>query len=210
MSLDAIAQEIERGAKAKSEEILEEANKEKARILNQAKAQLKEITNQAIAQAQEFGSNYEKEKLSSAELEAQRIIREAKDEAVEENLKKLWDEFVKFSSDSRYPKFLKRLVATAIEELGTNSVILFCNEKDKKILSSLGLKIGPSIQTAGGVRVESKDSKIISDYTFESIFEQKKQQLKLKLNSLLFEQDQIFVQTHQKKPQKKPKSKKRG
>jgi vacuolar-type H+-ATPase subunit E/Vma4 len=190
MSLEQLIQEIEKSASLKANSIIQEAKKEKEKIIKQAKLKAKEIEEQTKQNATNFALAQQKEKLASAQSEKERIIKQAKEEAVLAALDQVWEEFKKYIKDKNYPKYLRKLAAMALEELGEDRDIVFlCNEQDKKLLQNT-FKVHQTINCAGGLIAQTKDGKIIVDYTFENIFEQKKQALKNKIMQILFSTDQ--------------------
>ncbi|MEM4137058.1 MAG: V-type ATP synthase subunit E family protein [Candidatus Anstonellaceae archaeon] len=203
MSLKSLINQIERESQKKVSSIIENAKQENHQILEEAKKQAKKILQQASLQAEEFSKNYLEEKLAAAKTEEQRILIQAREEAVEKALADLWQEFSKFSSSSTYPKYLKKLVSMALEEIDSKSVVALCNAKDKKLLQSFGLKVEKTVDCAGGVIVQTKDGKVMVDYTFESIFEQKKPLLKTQIASILAEKEATLFSKQSKEKAKK-------
>lgn len=189
MGLDLIVNQIEREAKQRALTILEEAKKQENSIILEAKKQGKNMVLQAQEQAKEFSKNYYIEKISAAKNESERILQETREEAIENALKALWKEFVNFSKSPSYPKFLKKLAVMAIEELQLPSVVFVVNQRDAKIISNLGLKVANTSAIAGGLIGQSKDGKVIADYSFETIFEQKKSTLRAQIRQFLLEQE---------------------
>ncbi|MFN3910072.1 MAG: V-type ATP synthase subunit E [Candidatus Anstonellaceae archaeon] len=190
MSLSGIVHQIEKEAKDKALSILEEAKKQQTSIILEAKKQGKNLILSAEQQAKELSKNYHLEKISSTQNESNRIVQEAREEAIENALKEIWNEFVAFSKSPAYPKFLKKLAALAIEELEISNPVFVVNQKDAKIISGLGLKIGQIRDIRGGLIAQSKDEKVVVDYSFESIFEQKKPVLRAQIRQILLEKEE--------------------
>ena len=203
MSLEQLVNEIEKNATLKANSIIEEAKKEKERIIKQSKLKAMEIEQQTKQNAIKFALAQQKEKLDAAQNEKERIIKQAKEEAVLAALNQVWEEFKKYSKDKNYPKYLRKLAAMALEELGQSDTVFLCNEQDKKLLQKT-FKIQQTIECSGGLIAQTKDGKILVDYTFENIFEQKKQALKNKIIQMLFSNEEE-TQAQAKKASKKAK-----
>ncbi|MCX8163118.1 MAG: V-type ATP synthase subunit E [Candidatus Micrarchaeota archaeon] len=194
MGLNSLISQIEKETEKKIQTIIENAKAQQEEIIKEAKKQAKKITQQAVQQAEEIAQNYREEKIAAAKTEEQRILLQAREEATDRALAQLWEAFVKFSQSSNYPKYLKKLAALALEEIDNKAAVALCNQKDKKLVQSFGLKVEKTIDCTAGLIVQTKDGKILVDYTFEAIFEQKKQKLKTQINTILAEKESNLKQ----------------
>jgi len=198
MGLHQLCEQIEQDSKVRAASILKEAKADARRIEDAAQSTADESVNSAKQQALEFATLESKERINAANLEASKLISEAKDEAVRQSLSLVWEKYSQSCNSSSYKQKLKQWATSAIQELGISGAVLRSNSRDKSTLSSLGFKTGDALDCVGGVRAESKDGKIMVDYTLESQFESKKEELAIEIYSSLFSGDSNDSQEEKK------------
>jgi len=104
--------------------------------------------------------------------------------------------------DDEYFPMLVELTAKAVEELGTDKVVVRSNERTLKLIverlpefreklrGALGkdveVTVGDPIQTIGGVLVESSDGTVRVDNTFEARIERFESELRAAIAKALF------------------------
>ncbi|MFH1306390.1 MAG: V-type ATP synthase subunit E [Candidatus Micrarchaeota archaeon] len=217
MGLENLCREIEQNAKARAAELLSDARKQAKKIVKEAEDGAESKIIAAKKDATQFSKAETSERITSAQLEAQKIISDAKEEAVRKNVQLVWEEFSQARKRPGYAKKLRRWAELAIEELSSPGAVLRCASEDKTILTSAGFKVGKPIECAGGVRAETKDNKIIVDYTLEAQFEQKKEKIVKIVHSKLFTGTDEFImpvskpsRSAKKRKRRKGKKKRRG
>lgn len=206
MGLHQLCTQIEQSAKLRAASILKEAKADARRIESAAQKTADDSIALAKAQALEFCQSESKERINAARLEASKILSEAKDEAVRQSLAQVWEKYSQLPSKPEYKEKLRQWANTALEDLGLSGAVLRSSQKDRAILSSMGFKVGDSINCVGGVRAESKDGKIMADYTLESMFESKKEEIAREIYASLFQNEpdlEEAPQTGGKKIQKR-------
>ncbi|MEO2151037.1 MAG: V-type ATP synthase subunit E [Thermococcus sp.] len=196
-----IIQEINREAEQKIQYILSEAREEAEKLKEEARKRAEAKAEWILRKAK-----------TQAEIEKQRIIANAKLEvrkkklAVQEELirsviESLKERLANLPEDEYFP-MLVELTAKAVEELGTNKVIVRSNERTLKLIverlsefreklkESLGkdveVTVGEPIQTIGGILVESSDGTVRVDNTFEARIERFESDLRATIAKALF------------------------
>ncbi len=186
MGLHQICAQIERNSKLKASSILSEAKQEVQRIEDLAKKRASETITNASNQALSFCELEQKERLNASQIEASKIISDAKSEAVKRAVDEVWEVYSQSSKKSGYKQKLKQWAQLALDELSVSGAILRANSSDSSTLSSLGFKVGDSIDCCGGLIAQSKDGRIMVDYTLEAQFESKKEEVSKLVYSTLF------------------------
>ena len=94
-----------------------------------------------------------------------------------------------FAKSTAYKDFLSKMVKDGVAKIGASSVVEV-NAADKKLLgttkSSEYLISALPIDCIGGAIISSKDGKRRVDNTIESIFGERKEDLRLKLSEQVF------------------------
>src|SRR4030042_4737000 len=85
-----------------------------------------------------------------------------------------------------YEDIVSKYAEEGIKKLGKDCNVLISRYEDKKIIEKLGLKSSGNIEASGGIRLVSKDGKIILDYTFDGILKRDKDKIRNKVGKLLF------------------------
>lgn len=212
MGLNQLCREIEQNAKVRAAQIAIEAKEEAKAIAEDAKAQAKEKFDAASAQAHEFSVQEASERITAAQLEAQKILSDAKDDAVGKCLLQVWDDFSQARKKAGYAKNMRSWADLALQELDYSGATLKCAAQDRQILASAKYKVSSEpLECAGGLRAESKGSKVIVDYTLESIFEQKREEISKQIYSKLFSsEDEQAYSSHSAPSSQKKKQKERA
>jgi V/A-type H+-transporting ATPase subunit E len=165
-------------ANAEAEKIIAEAGRTSQRIIDQ-----KRIQSEKELQEEKLRS------IASARLEAKRRLLAAKEEV----LRKYEDEALRylkeFSKSPAYKDFLLRMVNDGIAKIGSEAIVQV-NDSDKKLLENSGTGdfqlSEKTIETIGGAIISAQDGKRRVDNTLESIFEDRKDELTLRLSEQIF------------------------
>jgi len=186
MSLEQLCQEIEHRAQHQASAIIREAQGDGEKILAQAEASAGKTVRSARAEAERFGEGEATERIAAARLEEQKMLSDAKEEAVRANLEFVWAKYCAHAKKRGYAKKLKDWAHAALSELG-GSGVLRTNSYGRAILSGSGMRVSAKdLECSGGVRAETHDGRIIVDYTFESQFERKKEEISREIYARLF------------------------
>ncbi|VVB58494.1 V-type ATP synthase subunit E [Candidatus Anstonella stagnisolia] len=186
MGFDALSHEIEKKASDEAKRVLHEADNAAEKIISDAQAASKQKVSQAKGEVSSYLETEKAERLTSAKLACSKIIADSKEQAMLNSLELVWEEMLKERNSPSYKKLLHTLAQSAVEELGTTNVLLFTNSADRKHFAGSKYKLGEPITCAGGVVAEKKDGSVRVDKTFESIFEEKKDDLRKRIFAMLF------------------------
>jgi vacuolar-type H+-ATPase subunit E/Vma4 len=141
--------------------------------------------------------------LASAEINAQWLILEKKHAMIDNVLNQVKEELRILVKAENYIKILENLIIEGCLILNTPELELMLNSKDSTLFLDLGTlvkRIGEktsnnikltkspiSIETIGGVKIQSNDGKMILDNTFEGILEHNNDKIRFKIAQILFE-----------------------
>jgi V/A-type H+/Na+-transporting ATPase subunit E len=187
MGLEEMLTTIRMNTETQCEKIISDAKGEAQKILAEAKQQAAKLEEERNAQAQRELEQERLRSIASARLEAKRRLLETKDEILrkyEDEALRYLQEFVKSPA---YKDFLLNMVKDGVTKIGTGAVVQV-NASDRNLLqNSSDFQLSPdSIDCIGGAVISSPDGKRRVDNTLESIFEDRKEELRLKLSEELF------------------------
>ena len=196
-----IIQEINREAEQKIQYILsearEEAEKIKAEARKRAEARAEWILRKAKTQAE-----IEKQRIiANARLEVRKKRLQVQEELIREVIEALRERLAELPDGEYFPMIVD-LTVKAVEELGSESIVVRSNERTLKLISDrmddfrkalaeklgreIEVKIGEPLKTLGGVIVESPDGTVRVDNTFESRIERFESELRAEIAKALF------------------------
>ncbi|ASJ06294.1 V-type ATP synthase subunit E [Thermococcus pacificus] len=196
-----IIQEINREAERKIQYILsearEEAEKIKAEARKRAEAKAEWILRKARTQAE-----IEKQRIiANARLEVRKKRLQIQEELIREVIKALRERLSELPEEEYFP-MLVDLAASAVKELGAESVVVRSNERTLKLLSErldefrkelaekldgeVEISLGEPINTIGGLVVETLDGSVRVDNTFEARIERFEGELRAEIAKALF------------------------
>ncbi|QLH74880.1 MAG: hypothetical protein HPY73_05110 [Methanomassiliicoccales archaeon] len=169
MALDNVVGQILDSANKEAEKLIQEAEKEKAAILQQAdeniaakkKAQEKELE-LALARLRQ-------QEMSSAELEAKRVVLNAKKAALDEAFQETLKELNSISSTERAKVYGK--IITKAQSVIPNPKV-YCPKGDAALLgNAMGVRAVIEKDMEPGLILESEDGTISLDYRFKTVLE---------------------------------------
>ncbi len=196
--LTAIASEVLEEVRIEAEAIILDAEKEAKETLKAAKEEAdktyEDIVNEANAKS--AGERRKIESLTQVETR-NRLLQEKEalvDEAFDKTLAKLKD----FVKTEEYQSILEALILEAAKKMGSKSLVVYVNSKDKAWLEQgnlsnlskklrVGLKLADKAEECiGGCKVQTVDGKILYDNTLENRLQQFKPTLRLEVAKILF------------------------
>ena len=193
MSLDNVVSDIRDEANARAEEIRQEGERRAEEIVEAAETDAEELL-EAREEAVERQIEQEREQaLSSANLEAKQNRLEARRdvlndvrEQVEENLRTL--------SEERREELTRSLLDEAAAEFeGEESIAVYGRSDDEELLKELvadydGFEYGGEHDCLGGVVVDSTDSRVRVNNTFDSVLDDVWEDNLKDVSGILFDQ----------------------
>lgn len=180
MGLETVREEIIKNARKEEEMLLAEAAAESKRIFGEAEKKVQEMKDKNEAELKKFLEMMRKQEAASAELEAKKIVLEAKKNAVD----KVFDavrERVEMLPLNKRESFINAMLSKTEKEIDIG--IIYCNKKDAKAIKRYAYKEAGIML---GLIAESKDGTIRVDYSFDALLQSIKESELQHINNMLF------------------------
>jgi V/A-type H+-transporting ATPase subunit E len=177
--------------------LISEAREEAQKITGAAREQANGITEaedrKCLAMKKEAEASVKKllddlrgERIAWARLESKRITAEAREDAIKGALDGLFEALEASRKSPEYRKYMARSANDAVAELGAGATIHVVRG-DKALLGQVkGAKIVEDLDSLGGVLAESADGKIRMNFTLETLFEGRRDEVRKQVHDLLF------------------------
>lgn len=191
MGLDDMLTTIKSDTEAQSSKIISDAKAQSDTIIADAKKRADSIISQGAQQSQRDVEEERMRLLASARLEANRRLLEARDEVLKGYEEQASGYLSDFPNSPEYKDFFVRMLIDGVSKIGDDAVVQI-NPRDKQLLKDPRLKqlkvqvSQDPLNSIGGVVIYSKDGKRRVDNTIESIFNDRKDELRLKLTEQVF------------------------
>lgn len=185
MGLSQLKKELIGDAKGQAKEISLETERERKEILKEAEKQKQAVLEAAEKEANALVEDEKREQFAAIQLKAKRIVSEAKEEAVNNNLGEVWTAFAKASKDADYPRLLKRLVEEGLDALGAGAVVQV-NGKDVSLAKKYAKNVKAVPGLSGGAIVSSPDGRISINNSLEALFEERRDEVRRMVFGKLF------------------------
>ena len=197
---DKIVSSIMSEAQEKADTIMQEANAEIATINANAEKTAESEKNKILDNGKKQSDMRYQQIISEAKMNARRAELGAKEEVIEEAFTKATDELksIASSGSGEYDDSLSKMIKEAVDELGSNDLILQLNEADTNKFKSqldssstfqiddITFELGEPIDTIGGAIVKTKSGDIEVNNTIESRLERFKSVLRSEVANVLF------------------------
>ena len=182
MSLDTVVEDIRDEARARAEEVRTDGESRAEEILEEAE---REVERQ-VAQERE-------QKVSSAKLEAKQQRLEARREVLEDVRDEVEARVADIDGDEREELTRTLLEAATAEFDGDGTVRVRGRADDEELLESVledfeGFEVGEPVDCLGGVVVESDESRVRVNNTFDSVLEEVWEENLREISARLFEE----------------------
>ncbi len=165
MGLEEVKEEIIRNARKQEEELLAEAREQARKVLDEAGKKVEELREKSEAETKKLIELIKKQETASAELEAKKMMLEAKKSIIDKAFSGVRQKLEKLAPNKR-GEFMQALLSRAEKEIDIG--IIYCSRKDAKALK------GYSTKDAGmlcGLIAENKDGTIRVDYSFDTLLQ---------------------------------------
>ena len=197
---DKIVSSIMSEAQGKADIIMQEANAEVATITANAEKTAESEKNKILDNGKKQSDMRYQQIISEAKMNARRAELGAKEEVIEAAFDKASEELksIASSGSDEYDDSLSKMIKEAVDELGSNDLIIQLNEADtNKFKSQLDssstfqiddvtFEIGEPIDAIGGAIVKTKSGDIEVNNTIESRLERFKSVLRSEVADVLF------------------------
>jgi V/A-type H+-transporting ATPase subunit E len=196
--LVAIANEVLEDVQKEAEAIILDSERKAKEILTRAKEEAEKVYSEIVNEAKQK-VEVEKRKIGSlAELEMKHRILQEKEEMVETVFQKTLARLNEYVKTPEYNNYLLEIIQESAKKVGSKSLIVYVNAKDKAWLSQgnlnrLSTKLRLNLNLAdkteecmGGCKVQSLDGKMTYDNTLENRLELLRPALRHEVAGILF------------------------
>ncbi len=207
--IEALKGRILKQAQEEAAEILDRASRVAERDLVYAREEAEEIASQQRAKTRSLAEIEGRKTIVDAEMEARRKLLEKKEELVARVFVEAENKLEELRGSKTYMDIVAKLIAEGVASIGQGATVEF-GEKDRDIFTSkaissieshvtesLGADIQLKFQCVGdhissGVRIISKDGRVIIDNSFSNLLKRLKEELRGEVAEIsLQEQDSI-------------------
>ncbi len=194
MSLDTVVEDIRDEARARAEEIREDGERRAEEILADAREDAEEIRQQREADVDRQIKQKREQTLSAAKLEAKQQRLEARRDALETVRERVEEELATMEGDTRETLTRELLDAAATEFDESAEVSVYGRADDADLLEDVladyeGYSLAGEHDCLGGVVVESDESKVRVNNTFDSVLDSVWEDNLKEISTRLFEDD---------------------
>ena len=173
-------------ARDEARAIAREAEGEASSLLRTANEHGNGILEAARLEAKELAKAERNEAIANAHLEAKRELAKAKGALVDSVERLVWAELLRASKGKvAYAKLLHKLIDGGRKALGGDEAIAHVRAEDRKLVGELkGVKLArEDIDCSGGAVVTSADGRVRIDNTFEALFEEKQDAMRIEIRN---------------------------
>jgi len=185
MTAEKIIERIKKDSEKEIKQILKEAEKQASVVIEDAKKIAKHESDKILSDGKQQAENIRKIMASKASQDAKREIMNAREKIIEECFTKAHHKLSTLK-EAEYKKVVTKLIEDGRKKLEGQCNILVSRDIDREIVTSMGLKVIGTVETAGGVVIKSSDGRITLDHTFDGILKRKKDEIRRKVGKLLF------------------------
>ena len=169
MAAEKLLQEIEDKKKKVLDALEAEYSHKIEEVRRNAEFEKNRIQQIARKLTQELSQSEKTKIIGAAKLQAKRIIFEATQKLLRDNLDLLRQTLEEWSRSKDYEDLLPRMVKYASNRLGED-IRVICRQEDLRILERTGVEIVASnLNSLGGIKAEKKDGTLELDLIFEEI-----------------------------------------
>lgn len=193
MSLETVVEDIREEANARAEEIRTEGEARAEEIEQAAHEDASEIVQEAEERADREIEQLREQRLSSAKLEAKQQRLEARRDVLGEVREQVEAELAALDGDAREELTRDLLDAASVEFSSDDDVRVYGRAEDEELLESIleeydGYEYAGEYDCLGGVVVESEQSRVRVNNTFDSVLEDVWEDNLREISNRLFEQ----------------------
>jgi vacuolar-type H+-ATPase subunit E/Vma4 len=186
LGLSQLKNELIGDAKSEAKKIAQETEKEKKEILKEADKQKQGVLEQAAEEANAMVEDEKREQYAAIQLKAKRLVSEAKENTVNQNMDKVWKEFAKAGKEANYASLMQKLIRQGLESLGEQAVVQV-NSKDKSLAGKYAKNVSKTAaDISGGAIISSADGRIVINNSLEALFDEHKEEIRRLVFGQLF------------------------
>lgn len=177
MSIETFLLEIENRKKRELENLDKDLAEKKSKLKTELDITVREIQEKFTAEAKVKSEREHARIIEAAKLQAKKIMFDAINANMESAFEAIKKEIETYAKGPQYKKALDTMVNTSKKKLGQN-IVVHCREEDRAALKDMGVSLGNSIKTLGGIVAENKEGTKELDLTFEELLRTHEDQIK--------------------------------
>ncbi|UPW01920.1 V-type ATP synthase subunit E [Halorussus gelatinilyticus] len=176
MSLDTVVEDIRNEARERAKEIRSEGDERATEIVSEAESDAEEILAEQERETEQTIAQEREQKLSSAKLEAKQQRLEARRDVLQDVRSAVEDRIADLEGDER-EELTRELLDAASEEFDDGDTVhVYGKPEDDELLTDVvadydNYEYAGEYDCLGGVVVESEQSRVRVNNTFDSVLE---------------------------------------
>lgn len=168
MSIETFLLEIENRKKKEIESLEKDLAEKKSKLQTEMNITVKEIQEKFANESKIKAEREYARIIEAGKLQAKKIMFDAINANMQSAFAVIEKEIETYTKSPQYKKALETMVNSSKKKLGQN-IVVHCRDEDKSSLKDLGVTIGKSIKTLGGIVAENKEGTKELDLTFEEL-----------------------------------------
>ena len=185
MTAEIIINKIKTDAKQKASEIKKEAEQQADHIKKDAAKEAKNQAQEIVEKGKQQAENRKKILISQAHQNTKRNEMNAKEKLIETCFQQAIDQLGSIDEQT-YKKIVKQLIIQGKKQIPGSCHIKISHDIDEQIAKDLDVKVTGTIDATGGIVLLSENGTITIDNTFDGILKREKQDIRVKIGTLLF------------------------
>lgn len=177
MSIETFLLEIENRKKREIDSLDKDLAEKKSKLQTELNITVKEIQEKFANEAKIKSEREHARIIEAGKLHAKKIMFDAVNANMQSAFDAIKKEVENYAKSPQYKKALETMVNSSKKKLGQN-IVVHCRDDDKSILKDMGVTIGKSIKTLGGIVAENKEGTKELDLTFEELLRTNEDQIK--------------------------------
>lgn len=185
MSGEKIIERIKSDAEKQIKHLMAEAEKQSQTVIKTTKAEAQKEADAILSNGQLESENAKKILISKATQEVRRDMMNAREEMIEQCFSQALEKLGSLPED-QYRKFVTTLIQNGKKRLGGTCTVSVSRAIDRDIAKQENLSVQDTLESIGGILMQSADGKITIDYTFDRLLNLKKDEIRIHVGTLLF------------------------
>lgn len=169
MALDKVVTDIIESAEGEASQLISEAEKERQAIMSDADAKISEMRKSKEKELENTLKRLRKREISSAELEAKKIVLNRKKELLNKTLEETLEDLSSMSSEKKVELY-EKIVANSQDEI--SDPVVYCPVGESTLLEGMaGATSVKETDMEEGIILENSEGTLRLDYRFRNILE---------------------------------------
>lgn len=177
MSIETFLLEIENRKKREIDSLNKDLAEKKSRLQAELNITVKEIQEKFANEAKVKSEREYARIIEAGKLHAKKILFDAINANMQSAFDVIRKEIENYAKSSQYKKAIETMVNSSKKKLGQD-IVVHCRDEDKSLLKDMGITVGKSIKTLGGIVAENKKGTKELDLTFEELLRTNEDQIK--------------------------------